>query len=485
MFWAKSGWLLILFLGIPSLATITWAKEPEKLVEHSPENVCPQDLPFAIEKIINRPQFSHAHWGILIQSVSGQTFYNHNAKKYFIPASNAKILTTAAALQELGADFRIETPIYITGKLPHLNSLKLVGRGDPTITVNTLNRIAKLGRDRGIKSIRNLVVDDSYFKESNLNYTWEWSDLYSYYATGVNSLILNQNTFTLSLRPQQLNQPVKLTWSDWIAYRQWRIENYATTATKDTAYQIKLEGILGQPVLRISGQLAIDSQPDVWDLAVVDPANYFLESFRLVLFNQGIVVARGTVLTERRQPQLETKFATIYSPPLQEILTQINQDSNNLFAEAILKILGKKLNSNSDVDAIQASLTQLGVDPQSYILVDGSGLSRHNLVTPEALVQTLRLMMKTSEADVYRSSLAVAGVNGTLANRFQNTSVQNHFQGKTGTLSGIAALSGYLEVKDYQPLVISIIVNNSNLANSNLRQAIDEIVILLSKLHYC
>lgn len=485
MFWLKSTWLLILFLGIQSLATITWGKEPEELVKHSPENICPQDLSFAIEKIINRPQFSHAHWGISIQSASGKTLYNHNAKKYFIPASNVKLLTTAAALRELGADFRIETPIYINGKLPHLNSLRLVGRGDPTLTVDVLNKIVNQWQEQDIKSIKNLVVDDSYFAESSLNYTWEWSDIYSYYGTRVNSLILNQNTFTLSLIPQQLNQPVKLTWSDWIAYRQWRIENHATTATKDTAYQIQLEGILGQPVLRISGKLAIDSQPDIWDLAIVDPANYFLESFRLVLSNHGIAVDRGNVLTERKKTQLETKFATIYSPPLKEILAETNQASNNLFAEVILKILGKKLNSNSDVDAIQTSLTQLGVDPQSYILVDGSGLSRHNLVTPEALVQTLSLMMKTSEANVYSSSLAVAGVNGTLANRFQNTSVQNNFQGKTGTLSGIAALSGYLEVKDYQPLVISVIVNNSNLDNSTLRQAINEIVILLSQLHYC
>ncbi|GAB4237643.1 MAG: D-alanyl-D-alanine carboxypeptidase/D-alanyl-D-alanine-endopeptidase [Stanieria sp.] len=477
--------MLIFLLVIPSLSTIIWAKESTELVENFPKNVCPQDLPFAIQKIINRPQFSHAHWGILIETASGQTLYNHNAKKYFIPASNVKILTTAAVLRELGSDFRIETPIYINGKLPHLNSLRLVGRGDPTLTVDTLNKIVNQWRKQGIKSIKNLVVDNSYFEESSLNYTWEWSDLYNYYGTGVNSLILNQNRFTLSLIPQQLNQPVKITWSDWIAYRQWRIENYAITATKDTPYQIQLEGVLGQPVLRISGKLAIDSSPDVWDLAVVDPANYFLESFRLLLSNQGIAVERGTVLTERIQPQLEKEFAIIYSPPLKEILTEINQASNNLFAEAILKILGKKLNNNSDLDAIQTSLTQLGVDPQSYILVDGSGLSRHNLVTPEALVQTLSLMMKTSEADVYRSSLAVAGINGTLANRFQNTSVQNNFQGKTGTLSGIAALSGYLEVKDYQPLVISIIVNNSNLDNSTLRQAIDKIVLLLAKLNYC
>jgi D-alanyl-D-alanine carboxypeptidase/D-alanyl-D-alanine-endopeptidase (penicillin-binding protein 4) len=478
--------LLVLFLGIQSFVTVTWAKESEKSTNNSIAYLCPQDLSLAIEKIINRPQFVRSRWGISIQTLaSGRNLYRHNAQKYFIPASSVKLLTTAAALQELGADFQIETPIYITGKSPNLTSLRLVGKGDPTITVDILKNLVSQWQNQGIKSIKKLVVDDSYFERSSLNPTWEWSDIYSYYATAVNSLILNQNTFTLSLIPQQLNQPVKVKWSDFIAYRQWRLENQATTAKKDTSYQIKLEGVLGQPVLIISGKLALDAQPDVWDLAVVDPANYFLESLRQVLFNQGIVVKRVSVVTQITQPQLETKLATIYSPPLKEILSEINQESNNLFAEAILNILGKKLNKDNAVDAIQDIVTQLGVDAQSFILFDGSGLSRHNLVSPEALNQTLRLMMKTSAAPIYRSSLAVAGINGTLAKRFQNTPIQGNFQGKTGTLSGVSALSGYLELPDYQPLVITIIVNNSNLSSSTLRQAIDDIVLILGKLHYC
>jgi D-alanyl-D-alanine carboxypeptidase/D-alanyl-D-alanine-endopeptidase (penicillin-binding protein 4) len=127
----------------------------------------------------------------------------------------------------------------------------------------------------------------------------------------------------------------------------------------------------------------------------------------------------------------------------------------------------------------------LGVDPESYVIVDGSGLSRHNLVSPEAIAQTLQLMAQTSQARVYRDSLPVAGVSGTLKNRFRNTAAQGNIQAKTGGMTGVSALSGYLNIPGYQPLVFSIIVNQSDQSFATLRQAIDEIVLLLTRLRAC
>ena len=134
---------------------------------------------------------------------------------------------------------------------------------------------------------------------------------------------------------------------------------------------------------------------------------------------------------------------------------------------------------------MKESLTALGVNPEGYDLVDGSGLSRQNLVTPEAIAQTLKLMARTKEAGVYRASLPVAGVSGTLRRRFNNTAAQGNLQAKTGTLTGVSALSGYLDVRGYQPLVFSIIVNQSDQSAETLRQAIDEIILLLTRLRSC
>lgn len=137
------------------------------------------------------------------------------------------------------------------------------------------------------------------------------------------------------------------------------------------------------------------------------------------------------------------------------------------------------------MQGLKETLTQLGVNPTSYQLKDGSGLSRQNLVTPEALVTTLRLMAKTPEAQTYRQSLAIGGVNGTLKNRFQATPIQGIVQAKTGTLMGTSTLSGYLQPLNYPELVFSIMVNQSEVSLPELRQGIDDIIILLSQLKKC
>jgi D-alanyl-D-alanine carboxypeptidase/D-alanyl-D-alanine-endopeptidase (penicillin-binding protein 4) len=134
---------------------------------------------------------------------------------------------------------------------------------------------------------------------------------------------------------------------------------------------------------------------------------------------------------------------------------------------------------------LKTALTQLGVNPNSYILADGSGLSRHNLISPEALVQTLRFMANSPAASIYRQSLPIAGESGTLKNRLNSTPNRVILQAKTGTLSGVSALSGYIEVPDYEPLVFSIIVNQSGLSAASMRSATDEIVLLLNRLRRC
>jgi D-alanyl-D-alanine carboxypeptidase/D-alanyl-D-alanine-endopeptidase (penicillin-binding protein 4) len=178
------------------------------------------------------------------------------------------------------------------------------------------------------------------------------------------------------------------------------------------------------------------------------------------------------------------------------LLVETNQESNNLYAESLLRTLQASAKRSPDADAnsdsadiglneLKATLTELGVDPESYVLADGSGLSRQNLVSPKAIAQTLKLIAQTKEAAVYRASLPVAGISGTLRRRFNNTAAQGNLQAKTGTLTGVSALSGYLNVPSYQPLVFSIIVNQSDQSTETLRQAIDEIVLLLTRLRSC
>lgn len=482
--WFKSlGYFGLLF----SLSVLTLSVTARETVTQSDnQSVCPQDLPLAIEKIITRPQLARSRWGIAIQTQNSKNLYSLEADKYFIPASVVKLLTTAAALVELGADFRIETPVYAVGNAPNLTSLRLEGRGDPTLSVKSLKAIVHRLQELGIKRIEKLIVDDSYFTQSSLNATWEWSDVYSYYGTAVNSLILDRNTVTLTLFPQAIGKPVKLEWSNAIAARQWRVANNAITAPKDTEYNVTIDGVLGEPILNINGELASNETPDVWGLAIVNPANYFLESWRLILEKTGIKIIQGRVIEQADNNNSETKIATLISPQLSVILSEINQDSHNLSAEVLLNLLQKKLKTDNKIDAVETTLTKLGINEKDYVLVDGSGLSRHNLLTPTVLVEILNLMAADSQySQVYQNSLAVAGKNGTLKNRFIDTQVSGNLWGKTGTLTGVSTLAGYLNVPNYQTLVFSIMVNNSDLSSSEIRKAIDEIILLLSQLKHC
>ena len=179
------------------------------------------------------------------------------------------------------------------------------------------------------------------------------------------------------------------------------------------------------------------------------------------------------------------KIIEINSDPLQEIITKTNQDSNNLYAESLLNLLVNGTPENSSLDNLKEILTELGLDTNSYHLKDGSGLSRHNLVTPETLVNLLTLMAETPEGINYRDSLPIGGVNGTITNRFKETIIEGKVQAKTGTLSGTSSLSGYINPPNYAPLAFSILVNKSDLKSSQLRQIIDKIVINLGSLKQC
>ena len=278
---------------------------------------------------------------------------------------------------------------------------------------------------------------------------------------------------------------MRLNWSDAIAARQWQIENRAVTAPENTPYGVEIEGVLAKPILKISGELASNAKPDIWGLAVPDLPQYFLDSFRNILNDRGIEVNSARIVARQISLPLGTELAAVTSEDLAVLIAKTNQESNNLYAEALFQTLQDELKTETGGEAIETILTKLGVDPDSYTLADGSGLSRQNLVSPEAIVKTLQVMAKTPEAEIYRNSLAVAGVSGTLKNRLLDTPVRGRLQGKTGTLTGVSGLSGYLEVPNYETLAFSIVVNGTEAKTSLQRDAIDRSVLLLNDLTSC
>ncbi|MEO6860052.1 MAG: D-alanyl-D-alanine carboxypeptidase/D-alanyl-D-alanine-endopeptidase [Microcoleus sp.] len=473
--------LLVLFLGrIPQVVAQTPAVAGD---------ICPGELGAKVDAIADRAEFSRSRWGILIQPLSSTaTLYSRDATKYFIPASNVKLLTTAAALHKLGADFRIKTSVYSGAN----GSLYVAGRGDPTIGEAQLKDLAQQLKRRGVDRINELIGDDSYFQGSAVNPNWEWEDAQAGYGAPVNSLIFNQNAIELVLSPQAIGQPLKVTFAEPKLANQWQILNNSVTVSKNESEFIEVGREFDRPAIRVSGQLQLGAESESAYVAVVNPANNFLQHFQQVLAADGIPIKQALIASNYRN--FTQELAAVESPPLAELVKETNRESNNLYAEVLLRLLGKVTGKmpvpQEDTDEIglkelKIALTQLGVNPNSYILADGSGLSRHNLISPEALVQTLRLMANSPAGSIYRASLPIAGESGTLKNRLNFTPNRVILQAKTGTLSGVSALSGYIEVPNYEPLVFSIIVNQSELSAAKVRSATDEIVLLLNRLRRC
>ncbi len=471
---AKNTWRLFLLISVLSvilaIPKFTWAQQTSNSL------ICSGDLSTSLLSIIKGSQLTRARLGISLQTLKdGHSLLDLDSSSYFIPASNAKLLTTAAALQSLDSDFTFSTSFLSNG-----SNLIVLGTGDPSLISDQLNDIAQELKEKGLqKEVEHLQVLTDH--DNSLNSFWEWGDLVLDYGAFPASVNLNQNSFSLTLTPTQIGKVVKLDVSDLTAAKLWQINNLIQTGNQDSA--INVVPRLGNNNLDLIGSIGINSQPVSLNLSIPDPEQYFLDSFSKALEKIGIKVKNKEKTTSLDGDY--SKLVEIKSKPLSELIKIVNQDSNNLYAESLLKVINAYFKESNNTEVIKKALTKIGVDPGSFKLVDGSGISRQNLVSPEALVQTLRAMNKSEYAKIYRDSLAVAGESGTLINRFKNTPVQGNLQAKTGTMTGVSSLSGYLYPTHYQPLVLSIIINNSLLPSAYLRQVIDEIVLLFNQLKPC
>ena len=452
--------------------------------------MCRAELPRKVDAIINGYTLEGANVGVLIEDANPdtRTLYAHRAQEKFVPASNVKLLTTAAALHNLGPDFSIRTSVYGQPNSPE-QDLFVVGRGDPTFTSYQINLLSGQLKQQGIRRVNSLTAVDNYFAGPIVNPYWDEEDYRAGYGASANSLILNRNELGFTLIPNRVGQPLSVVWDRPEFVRGWRVENNSRTIGGGSEF-IDAGQKPGQKVMDVRGQLIAGSASENTSIALLDPGSYFAEQFQQSLNAYGLSTARAQVSTTNPPGGL-VELAAIQSPPLRAFIDPTNLYSVNIYAESMLKTLGRSVDPStqnayaSGATAVSRVLTDLGVRPDSVSIVDGSGLSRRNQATPEAFVDTLQAMAKTSNATVYRNSLAVAGRSGTLRNRMRGTNVEGRFQGKTGTLRGTYTLSGYLNPPNHPPLALSILVNDTNASGRDVRSLIDQIVTHASNLDDC
>ena len=458
--------------------------------------LCEADLVPRLQARLAQPPLDRADLGMVLQTLAGpgqpqRTLYSHQGDRRFTPASSLKLLTTAAALDRLGPDYRIRTSVY--GRLGPggVTELRLVGRGDPTLGQPQIDQLAAQLVAAGVTRVSRWILDDSYFPGPALNPTWEWEDLQYAYAAPVNGLMFNRNALSLVLTPGLIGQPLRLEWPGPGLPPGWPLVNQTTTVAAGVETQpLILTRQMGNPDLYLQGSLPIEAGPRRLELAVLDPGQGFQRALALALGASGLQV-EAPIIRPVADPgtAADVELASLLSPPLRDWLGAANRDSHNLSAEVLLKTLGVTQGPPESTDAsqggtqvVKTTLATLGVDTSPLYLVDGSGLSRHNLVTPRALVETLQAMAQHPQARVFQDSLAIAGVSGTLRQRFQPGPLAGRLQGKSGALTGNAALAGYLQPPHAPPLVFSVLINHAQEPAGELRRHLDDILELVAQL---
>ena len=497
---ATVGWLLVqLSMLNPAQAQQTPIAPAPTFSEPPPPppplpGICANKLTTAINDIIDRSELRRYRWGIVVQALGSPTqLYNRDGDRLFIPASNVKLITTAVALRQLGANTKLRTSVY---QLPrtgnNTSNLLVVGRGDPSLKIAGLESIAQQLKQRGEKQIGSISFDDSYFRGEPINSNWEWGDLSTDYAPAINSLIFNQNSNPLTISTSQIGLPLQYTWKN-ASLNNWQVDNQIATIPAGQNSSVSAIALFGKPIVKLTGKLAQKAPPTQIDLPVLNPTESFVSAFRESLIKANLTVVSTNIVTNQNPLNLP-ELAAIESPPVSELIGETNQRSNNVYAEVLLKSIGRThpehVTSNEDTsnlgfNLIKKNLTEMAVDPQSYRLSDGSGLSRHNLAAPSAFVRVLAAMATSPTAKVYRDSLPISGISGSLRNRMKGTLAQGIVNAKTGSMSGVVSLSGYINPPKYSPLVFSIILNQHDRSTSQMVKVVDDIVVVLARVRQC
>ncbi len=432
-----------------------------------------------MDELFNDPSLNNALWGVAVKSMSkGDYLYQKNVNLLMMPASNLKLITTAAALELLGSNYRIKTEFYTTGKTDGSilrGDLIVKGFGDPAISGRFTNdKILKYMEDwadslssKGFDEIAgNILGVDDVFDESGLGEGWSWDYESYWFAAPTGALSLNDNCIDINIRPSKPGAPAYISTnpiSDYVT-----IINKVVTVEKDSATSIDINRLRGTNVIIVTG--VINAADELYKTygTITNPTQYFLVVFKSVLESRGIRV-RGLPIDYddydktliKDTPQL---IFTHYSVPLSEIVRVINKNSQNFFAEQLLKIMGYEVyglgTAFNGVKAVKNVLKTMGIEPDEFQMVDGSGLSRLNLITPMQLLTVLSYMSTSKNYTAYYASLPVAGLDGTLSGRMRKTPAQGNVRGKTGFIGSVRSLSGYLKTADKEPLAFVFILNN-------------------------
>ncbi|PEJ59350.1 peptidase S13 [Bacillus sp. AFS002410] len=447
-----------------------------------------------IDPILNQENLKGVTTGIVVGSLdrkSGEeVLYQRDGDDLLTPASNMKLLTSATALRELGPDYTFKTELYLTappnkhGKVD--GDIIIKGYGDPTLQSDDPSgqkngtKITILVEDlkkKGITQINgDVIIDESQYDTQRLGTGWAWDDEPYGYNAPLSALSINRSTVQVNYQPSEVGKPVAFNLEPKTEYVQ--IINESKTVQADSKNTFTVEKERGKNIIHLKGDLPLSVQPGSEQMAVEEPSLYAGTIMKEELEKAGIKFRKRAEVKNGVVTDGEVKISQVSSPPLRDILGFMTKESDNFYAEMLLKRLGAEKkgegSSSAGAQVVKDSLLKYGIDP-TYRMVDGSGLSRYDMLSARQIGNVLAGMSKEPFFDVYYQSLPIAGVDGTLKNRMIQTLAENNLHAKTGTLTGVSGLSGYVTTKDGEHLYFAILMNGYSSSSSILTNAQNQI----------
>jgi len=472
-----------------------------------------QSLAARLDSRLDAPLFKHGLWGVAVVDSNGKLLYGRNADRLFIPASNTKIVVSAVAAALFPPKWSVKTSLYANGPVVDgvlQGDLVLYGRGDPTISrrcyavdstaaaacdtdpFGRLRMLVDSLRVRGIRVIAgDLVGDGSYFEPATVHPTWEGFDLNWWYAAPVSGLAFNDNSVDIVWGPGPAeNAPATIRLQP--AFAEITLENRTRTVAPEGVTDLA-DRVYREPgTLRLwaEGTVALGRSERTDYFALPDPNWFAARALREVLAENSIAVRGATRSTTDSVKYLAARsmppLAEVDSRPVRDWVFAVLNTSQNLFAELLLKQLGRqfgKAGSWEEGLAVEHRflIDSMGVDSTQFRLSDGSGLSSQNLVSPVALAKILQFIRRHPHHEAFSAGLPRSGAAGSLRTRFLGTPFEGRVLAKTGTTSLASTLSGFLELPKGRWVTFSVQSNHYTASDAVMKAGIDSVVVELAR----